>query len=82
MRAVTAGVRTTADGATSRPSAAASPNVAIGQGITGQETTNETEWGVEHSRNNSAALWWRNTLIAIGILSCSAAGEQRRVKLP
>jgi len=61
-------------GATSRTSAAASPNEATAQVISGQATTNAMWWDALQSRDHSAATRWRSAQIAKEIISHLAAG--------
>ena len=69
-----AGVSSAAGGATLRTNAAASPNVATSQAITGRATTNTMRWDALQFRDHSAATHWRSALIAKATISGSAAG--------
>jgi len=79
---LTAGVNSAAGGATLRTSAAASPNVATAQAITGRATTNAMWWDALQSRDHSAATHWRSAQIAKDTISRSAEGVRRRPKPP
>jgi len=71
---LTAGASSAPDGATSRTSAAASPNVDTAQAITGQPTTSAMWWDALQRGDHSAASRWRSAPIAGEITSDSAAG--------
>jgi len=67
-------VSSAAGGATLRTSAAASPDVATAQAITGRATINAMWWDALQSWDHSAATRWRSDLIAKETISRSAAG--------
>jgi len=79
--ALTAVVSSAAGGATSRAGAAATPSVATAQAVTGQTTTNAMLWDAQQTRDDSAATGRRSALIAVEMISRSAAGARRRPKL-
>jgi len=69
MRDLTAGAGSVLGGATSKTNAAASPNVATAQAITGQATTSAMWWDALQCRDHAVATRWRSYLIATEIIS-------------
>jgi hypothetical protein len=82
MRALTPGVSSAVDGATSKTCAAGCPSVATAQEITVHATTNAMLCGVWQSRDHSVATGWKSAPIAKEIILSSAAGVRRRSKTP
>jgi len=82
MRALIVGVCSAVAGPTEIISAETRRSVANARAITGKATRSAMSWGVQHSRDYSAATCWRSGPIATEIILLPAAGARQRAKPP